>query len=505
MNHLYDLIAGRITDPAKRLIDADDGRSFSCADLIVLTGRMAGALRAMGVSAGDRVLVQAEKSPEVIFLYLACLRAGAVFLPLNPAYTPAELAHFVADARPALMICGEAQGTAMRALAQALGGRVETLGTGGEGSFMAAVWQASPAFANVPRGPDDLAAILYTSGTTGRSKGAMMSHGNLASNALALCDLWRFTRDDVLIHALPVFHTHGLFVATNVVLLSGAAMLFHARFDPAGVLAAMARATVLMGVPTFYTRLVDHPGLTREAALPMRLFISGSAPLLAATHAAFRQKTGHAILERYGMTETNMITSNPCAGDRVAGTVGLPLPGVSLRIADPDSGAPLPPGATGVIEITGPNVFKGYWNMPEKTAAEFRPDGWFITGDLARIDSRGYVEIVGRAKDLIITGGLNVYPKEIEAAIDALPGILESAVFGVPHPDFGEAVIAVAVLDAAAGLTGDERAMIASLARQLAKFKLPKRIVFVAQLPRNAMGKVQKNALRQSCKDLHVA
>ena len=503
VNHLFDLIASHITEPAKILIEADGGRRFSYGDLIVLTGRMASALRGLGVCAGDRVLAQVEKSPEVIFLYLACLRAGAVFLPLNPAYTRSEAAYFAGDARPALIICSPPLAQGMQALARDHGGRVETLGEAGDGSFMDFAWQASPAFENAARGPDDLAAILYTSGTTGRSKGAMMSHENLASNAAALASLWRFTSDDVLIHALPVFHTHGLFVAANVTLLAGASMLFHAKFDADAVLRALPRATALMGVPTFYTRLLDHPGLTREAAQRMRLFISGSAPLLASTHEAFRARTGQAILERYGMTETNMITSNPYDGERIAGTVGLPLPGVSLRIAHSDTGAPLPQGETGVIEITGPNVFKGYWNNPEKTASEFRPDGWFITGDLAFLDARGYVQIVGRAKDLIISGGLNVYPKEIEAAIDALPGIAESAVFGVPHPDFGEAVMAAAVC--AAGAVCVERDLLAALARQLAKFKLPKRLFFVPELPRNTMGKVQKSALRGKHKDHYAS
>jgi malonyl-CoA/methylmalonyl-CoA synthetase len=494
MNHLYDRLTKRAV-PGRLLLEADGGRRFTYGDLVEISGRMANALRALGVKVGDRVLAQAEKSPEMIFLYLACLRAGAVFLPLNTSYTKAEAGYFVADAKPALLIGGTAQADALRALAQEHGGRVETLGVAGDGSFVDVARALPAAFANAARGPDDLAAILYTSGTTGRSKGAMMSHDNLGSNALTLRDLWRFTDKDTLIHALPIYHTHGLFVACNVVLMAGATMLFQHKFDADAVLAAMPRATALMGVPTFYTRLVDHPGLTREAARDMRLFISGSAPLLAATHDAFKHKTGHAILERYGMTETNMITSNPYDGERIAGTVGFPLPGVSLRIAQAETGAPLPQGETGVIEITGPNVFKGYWNMPEKTASEFRADGWFITGDLGRFDENGYLQIVGRAKDLIISGGLNVYPKEIEAELDALPGIVESAVFGVPHADFGEAVAAAVVCEA--GLPADESVMISALAQRLAKFKLPKRIHVVAELPRNAMGKVQKNALRK--------
>ena len=502
-NHLFDLIAASASRGQERLcIEADDGRRFAYGDILAASARLAGALRRLGVGVGDRVLAQAEKSPEMIFLYLACLRAGALFLPLNPAYTSAELAHFIADATPALLVCTPARAAEFRGLAAAHGGRVETLGEAGDGTLAEAARAAPASFDSVARGPDDLAAILYTSGTTGRSKGAMMSHGNLASNALTLRDLWRFDATDVLIHALPIYHTHGLFVATNVALLAGATMLFQRKFDADAVLRAMPRATALMGVPTFYTRLADHPGLTREATRGMRLFISGSAPLLASTHDRFRALTGHAILERYGMTETNMITSNPYDGGRVAGTVGFPLPGVSLRIAEAEAGKSVAPGETGVIEIVGPNVFKGYWNMPEKTAAEFRPDGWFITGDLGRIDAKGYVHIVGRARDLVISGGFNVYPKEVEAELDALPGVVESAVFGAPHGDLGEAVTAVVVGD---GATLEEGALQAALATRLARFKLPKRILVAPSLPRNAMGKVQKSLLREHYKSLYVA
>ena len=355
-------------------------------------------------------------------------------------------------------------------------------------------------FATIPRAQNDLAAILYTSGTTGRSKGAMLTHENLSSNALTLIESWRFTPADRLIHALPIFHTHGLFVAVNVALLSGATMIFHNRFDPDAVVAAMPRATSLMGVPTFYTRLLDHPGLTREACANMRLFVSGSAPLLAETHAAWRERTGFAILERYGMTETNMITSNPYDGERRAGTVGFPLPGVNVRIGEAESGAPVAPGGIGIIEVKGPNVFRGYWRMPEKTAQEFRPDGYFITGDLGQVDSDGYIHIVGRAKDLVISGGFNVYPKEIEDHIDAVDGVLESAVIGVAHPDFGEGVTAVVV--PRPGAVVSEAAILSALAGRLAKFKTPKRVFFVEALPRNAMGKVQKAALRETYKDI---
>ncbi|MCJ2011440.1 malonate--CoA ligase [Methylobacterium sp. J-076] len=493
-NHLFALIRDGISDPAKPVIETPDGRSHSYADLIARSGAYAAALVAAGVAPGDRVAVQVEKSAEVIFLYLGVVRAGAVFLPLNTAYTPAEIGYFLGDAEPAVFVCDPARREALAGAASGVG-RVWTLDAAGAGSAAAAAdAQDGTAFADVARGPEDLAAILYTSGTTGRSKGAMLSHDNLASNARVMVDVWRFTADDVLIHALPVFHTHGLFVATNTVLASGGTMLFLPRLDPKTILALMPRATAMMGVPTFYTRLLKEPGLTREAAKAIRLFTSGSAPLLAETHRDWQARTGHAILERYGMTETNMSTSNPYDGDRVAGTVGFPLPGVSLRVVDPDSGAELGPDEVGMIEVKGANVFKGYWRMPDKTAAEFRPDGFFITGDLGKVDGAGYVHIVGRGKDLIISGGFNVYPKEVETEIDGLPGIVESAVIGLPHPDFGEAVTAVVVGGEGAPA---EAAVVAALEGRLAKFKCPKRVLFVDELPRNTMGKVQKNVLRE--------
>jgi malonyl-CoA/methylmalonyl-CoA synthetase len=494
--NLYDLVRSRAPRLDKIAMDCGDETSLSYGALFERAGQAANALVALGVRPGDRVAVQIDKSPDMIVLALACFRAGAALLPLNTAYTLAELDYFLSDAKPALVVCRPAILDEVRALAARLGlAAVESLGVKRDGSLAEKIATASPDFETAPREDDDLAAILYTSGTTGRSKGAMLSHDNLASNALVLVETWRFTADDVLIHALPVFHTHGLFVATNVALLAGATMIYQPRFDADAIVKAMPRATSLMGVPTFYTRLLAHEGVTREATKHMRLFVSGSAPLLADTHQAFRAKTGHAILERYGMTETNMITSNPYDGDRVAGTVGFPLPGVSLRIAEPESGRLLPPGEIGVIEVKGPNVFKGYWLMPEKTAEEFRPDGFFITGDLGAIDERGYVHIVGRAKDLIISGGFNVYPKEIEVEIDALPGVVESAVVGLPHPDFGEGVTAVVVPKKGAALT--EEGVLAALEGRLAKFKLPKRVFFVEELPRNTMGKVQKKALRE--------
>jgi malonyl-CoA/methylmalonyl-CoA synthetase len=500
--NLFDLLLERAPRRDKLAIDAPDGLSLTYGELFDRAGRAARALIACGVEPGDRVAAQIDKSPDCVALALACFKAGAALLPLNPAYTLAELEYFLDDAAPALTLCRPQALEATRALADRLGlAAVDSLGTRRDGSFAERIAVARDDPPTVARGPDDLAAILYTSGTTGRSKGAMLTHDNLASNARTLAELWRFTDKDVLIHALPVFHTHGLFVAVNVALVAGATMIFQPRFDADAVVAALPRATTLMGVPTFYTRLVDHPGLTREAVAHMRLFVSGSAPLLAETHARWRDRTGHAVLERYGMTETNMIASNPYDGERRPGAVGFALPGVSVRIADPESGAVMAQGEVGVVEVKGPNVFKGYWRMPEKTASEFRADGFFITGDLGAIDADGYLHIVGRAKDLIISGGFNVYPKEIESEIDAIDGVVESAVIGLPHRDFGEGVTAVVVARPEAGL--DEAAILAALADRLAKYKQPKRVIFAPELPRNAMGKVQKAALREAHKGIY--
>jgi malonyl-CoA/methylmalonyl-CoA synthetase len=463
--------------------------------MLARSAHLAHALAARGVKPGDRVAVQVEKCPGALMLYLACVRAGAVFLPLNVAYTLVELDYFFADAEPRLVVCDPGREGDISPIAAKVGAAVDTLAGGGEGSLNEIANLSDPTFADIARGPDDLAAILYTSGTTGRSKGAMLSHENLASNARVLTEAWRFTSADVLLHALPIFHTHGLFVATNVTLMAGCSMLFLPRFDVDEMLRLMPRASCMMGVPTFYTRLLQSPRLTREATAHMRLFVSGSAPLLADVHEQWRARTGHAILERYGMTETNMNTSNPYDGDRVAGTVGLPLSGVNLRVSDPETGNPLPQGEIGMIEVKGPNVFRGYWRMPEKTKAEFRPDGFFITGDLGRIDDRGYIHIVGREKDLVISGGYNVYPKEVENEIDAMAGVLESAVVGIPHPDFGEGVVAVIVKSAGSSLTEGE--VQRSLDGRLAKFKQPKRVFFVEDLPRNTMGKVQKSEIRR--------
>jgi malonyl-CoA/methylmalonyl-CoA synthetase len=495
------LVRARMRDPAKVFIRNGDGRSFTFGAVWDLAGHLAGALRATGVAVGDRVAVQVDKSPEAIILFLACARAGAVYLPLNTAYTLNEVDYFVGDAEPKVMVASPARLAELAGLGQRHGvAATLSLGTAGDGTLMEAAAAQPAGFDDAKLGWDDLVAILYTSGTTGRSKGAMITHGNLASNALALVEAWRFTDRDVLIHALPVYHVHGLFTATNTMMVSGGEMLFRPKFDADEVMRLMPEATSLMGVPTFYTRLLQHPGLTRDATAHMRVFISGSAPLLAETHREFEARTSHAIIERYGMTETNMNTSNPYDGARIAGTVGLPLPGVSVRIADPETGAVLPQGEIGMIELQGPNVFKGYWRMPEKTAAEFRPDGYFITGDLGVIGDNGYVSIVGRGKDLVITGGFNVYPKEVEGEIDAIPGVVESAVIGVPHADFGEGVTAVVV---AKDKALDEAKVLAALDGRLAKFKLPKRVMFVDDLPRNAMGKVQKNALRETYKDLY--
>ncbi|HVI27433.1 malonyl-CoA synthase [Hansschlegelia sp.] len=493
-NWLFDAIRAAAPDPSTLFLETSRG-DWTYGDLFARSARFANALVTMGVAPGERVAVQVEKSAEALTLYLACVRAGAVYLPLNTGYTPAELDYFVGDAEPRVLVVDPAAEQALAPIAARHGARLETLSADGGGSLLTAAAQASDSFADVARGADDLAAILYTSGTTGRSKGAMLSHDNLLSNALTLKELWRFSPEDRLIHALPLFHTHGLFVATNIVLAAGASMIFMPKFDAAAVIAAMPGATVLMGVPTFYVRLLQQPGLTREATAGMRLFVSGSAPLLADTHRAFEERTGQKILERYGMTETNMITSNPYEGERIAGAVGFPLPGVSLRVTDPESGAPLPQGEVGMIEVKGPNVFKGYWRLPEKTRAEFRDDGFFITGDLGRIDERGYVWIVGRGKDLVISGGYNIYPKEVELEIDQLPGVLESAVIGVPHPDFGEGVTAVVV--PVRGRAVDETSVLSALEGRLARYKQPKRVVFVDELPRNTMGKVQKNVLRE--------
>ncbi|MDR3508684.1 MAG: AMP-binding protein [Caulobacteraceae bacterium] len=465
-DNLYDLLASRFpADRNRPCFILSDGSEISYGVLEAGVARIAGLLIAKGVTPGDRVAVQTEKSPEAVMLYLATLKCGAIFLPLNTAYTEAEIEYFLTDAEPALFV--------RDAIALA-----------------AEAADAPPLTHTVVRDAGDLASIIYTSGTTGRCKGAMLSHGNLADNALTLHRIWGFTADDVLLHALPIFHVHGLFVALHCAFLSGAPMVWLPRFADAEVLEGLKRATVMMGVPTFYTRLLANPGFTQAAATHMRLFICGSAPLLPSTFAEFELRTGQRILERYGMSEAVIITSNPLEGERIAGSVGYPLPGVELRIAG---------GETGVIEIKGPSVFGGYWRNPRKTKEEFAADGYFITGDVGHQDADGRVWISGRAKDLIISGGYNVYPKEIELLMDEMEGIVESAVIGVPHPDFGEAVVAV-VIAAGNGSAEDEAALIAAARQTLAAFKAPKRVFFVGDLPRNAMGKVRKNLLRERFK-----
>lgn len=457
--NLYDLLSGRFpTELSRPCFLLSDGGRVSYGALRAGAEQVAGRLVAEGVRPGDRVALQAEKSPEGIMIYLGVLKAGAVFLPLNGAYTASEVDYFLKDAEPAVFITDPAD-------------------------WVRGAEAHAPLKATVARAAGDLASLIYTSGTTGRSKGAMLSHGNLANNALALHAAWDFTSDDVLLHALPVFHVHGLFVALHCALLSGCPMVWLPRFVAAEVLAGLDQATVMMGVPTFYTRLLAHPDFTKAKSEGVRLFISGSAPLLPSTFAEFEARTGQRILERYGMSEAVIITTNPLHGERLAGSVGYPLPGVELRIGGGEE--------TGVLQIRGPSVFSAYWRMPDKTAEEFTADGYFITGDVGRRDPDGRVWISGRAKDLIISGGYNVYPKEVELVLDELPGVTESAVVGVPHPDFGEGVVAVVIG------TGDEAAMIAEARRHLAAYKAPKRVIFVEDLPRNAMGKVQKNLLRE--------
>jgi malonyl-CoA/methylmalonyl-CoA synthetase len=464
--NLYDLIRARFpADRSRPCFHPPDGRVVSYGALEEGVARAAALLRARGLNPGDRIAAQVEKSVGSVMLYLAALQVGAVYAPLNTAYTDTEIAYFVGDLEPALVV---------RDIA----------------AFAREAHAYAPDHEIAPRRADDLAAIIYTSGTTGRSKGAMLSHGNLAANARALIETWGYSENDVLLHALPIFHVHGLFVALHCALMTGSPMVWLAKFDEAEVVRGLERATVMMGVPTFYTRLLDYAGFTREAAAHMRLFICGSAPLLESTHAAFEARSGHRILERYGMSEAVIITSNPLHGERIAGSVGYPLPGVDLRIAG---------GEVGGIEIKGPSVFSGYWRNPEKTAEEFTPDGYFRTGDVGRQDADGRVWLTGRAKDLIISGGYNVYPKEIELVLDALPGVIESAVIGAPHPDFGEAVVAVVMGE------GDERALITAARANLAAFKAPKRVMFVDELPRNAMGKVQKNVLRETYRDLFAS
>ncbi len=496
-NPLFDRLLGNHWDNPDMFLHSGGSGGLSYRDFLALAARYAGLLVREGVEPGDRVAAQIEKSTEALALYAACVQAGAVYLPLNTAYTDAELDYFLDDSRARLLVCDGAREDGLSPLAAASGCRLLTLNGDGTGSLADASGACPPAPGAARRGEGDLAAILYTSGTTGRPKGAMLTHGNLLSNAEALVESWRFTGNDTLLHALPIFHSHGLFVATHVTLAVGAAMIFLPKFDVDAVVAALPQATTMMGVPTFYTRLLEDPRLTTGLVGHMRLFISGSAPLLADTHARFEERTGHRILERYGLTETSMNTSNPYDGERRAGAVGFPLPSVEVRITGADGAVPA--GEIGQVEVRGPNVFKGYWRAPEKTAQAMTTDGWFATGDLGRLDEDRYLHIVGREKDLIISGGYNIYPKEIELLLDRQPGVLESAVVGVPHPDFGETVLALLV--PAAGASPDPDTIARHISSELARFKHPRRLLVVDSLPRNAMGKVQKALLRERYRD----
>ncbi|MEP3297178.1 MAG: malonyl-CoA synthase [Pseudoruegeria sp.] len=495
-NHLYDHLFAPQTGNSACFLKQDGKATISYDAFLKTAAQIAHVLVAAGVAPGDRIVVQAPKTVEMVALYAATIQSGAVFLPLNTAYKKDEIRYFVDDATPKVIVCDTKSAELLADVAAHVGATILTLDSDGSGSLTRDIAVQPDTFETVSRNANDLAALLYTSGTTGRSKGAMLSHENLLSNTRALVDLWQITDQDTLIHALPIFHTHGLFVALNTSIFSGACVHFMSSFKAEAILNAIPEATMLMGVPTFYTRLLAEEGLTQEHTAKMRLFVSGSAPLLAETHVEFTSRTGHRILERYGMTETNMNTSNPFDGDRRAGTVGHPLPGVEVLLSHPDTGKPVDPGGVGMIEVRGPNVFQGYWQMPEKTAEELRENGFFITGDLGQISDDGYLSIVGRQKDLIITGGYNVYPKEIEDVLNDIDGILESAVFGIPDPDFGEAIIAALVMEN--GATAQTDSISAVVQEKLARFKHPRRYEILEELPRNTMGKVQKNVLRQT-------
>lgn len=494
-NPLYDSLFGQHLESEAVFLHLPEKQSLTYGDFLRLVAQYAGAFTDMGLVTGDRVAVQIEKSPHALAVYAACAQAGLLFLPLNTAYTPDETTYFVENSGAAIVLSDANKRNALEPIAKSCGAQLATLNADGTGSFAAKAAGFPTVFDTVPREAGDLAALLYTSGTTGRSKGAMLTQANLLSNALNLQKEWRFTASDVLLHALPIFHTHGLFVAGNITMLSGSSMIFLPKFNLDQIISEMPRATTMMGVPTFYTRLLSDVRFTKDLAKHMRLFVSGSAPLLAATHVQFEERTGHRILERYGMTETNMNTSNPYDGERRAGTVGFPLPGIELKITDSNTGETLPQGEIGEIEVRGPNIFKGYWQMSERTAEELRSDGFFITGDLGQIDADGYVSVVGRNKDLIISGGYNIYPKEIELLLDDQQGVLESAVIGVPHPDFGESVMGILV--ACPDQELDIESIRQNIGKSLARFKQPQKLVVVLELPRNTMGKVQKKALRE--------
>ncbi|MEM6578238.1 MAG: malonyl-CoA synthase [Pseudomonadota bacterium] len=498
-NPLFDTLFGVHQGKSSTFLQLHDDNTLSFDAFLRKTAQYAHVIGACGLSPGDRLALQTEKSAESLAVYAACVQSGVILLPLNTAYTVEELAYFVENSGAKLVVCDPAKREALTPVATRFGARLETLGADGAGSLTLMSQDRPDMYETVSRGEDDLAAFLYTSGTTGRSKGAMLTQKNLLSNALTLKDHWRFTSTDVLLHALPVFHTHGLFVGTNTLLAAGGSMIFLPKFDLDAIIERLPDATTMMGVPTFYTRRLGDDRFSRDLTADMRLFISGSAPLLAETHKSFEARTGHRILERYGMTETNMNTSNPYEGERRAGTVGFPLPGVEIKVTHVETGAPVGQGEIGQIEVRGPNVFKGYWQMPDKTAAELRENGFFITGDLGRVDEDGYLHIIGRDKDLIISGGYNIYPKEIELLLDEQAGVLESAVIGVPHLDFGETVLALIVAEPGAEI--DLAAITDRVSTSLARYKHPRKLLLINELPRNAMGKVQKKTLRDKYAD----
>ena len=501
-NPLYDSLFGIHIGKDTPFLRLLSGEVITHSDFLSMSAQLAHAITQIGLKPGDRVAMQVRKSPEALALYGACVQAGLVFLPLNTDYTTSEVAYFIENSGAALIVCDGGQEKNLNEIAKKNNAHLETLNADGKGSLMDKAHTMPTQFETATRQSDDLAALLYTSGTTGHSKGAMLTQDNLLSNAEVLVETWRFTKDDILLHALPIFHVHGLFVATNVTLAAGGSMIFLPKFDLDQMFAQMPHASAMMGVPTFYTRLLEDKRLTRELTAHMRLFVSGSAPLLAETHIQFKERTNHQILERYGMTETSMNTSNPYDGERRSGSVGFPLPQVEIKITNPDDGSEVPRGEIGQIEVRGPNVFKGYWQMPQKTATELREDGFFITGDLGRIDEDGYLYIVGRNKDLIISGGYNIYPKEIELLLDKQEGVLESAVIGVPHSDFGETVLGVIVSEEGASLDLEE--ILATVCSELARFKHPRELVVVDELPRNTMGKVQKNILRDQYQNMFI-
>ena len=499
-NPLFDNLFGAHTENNDPFLYLLNGQIITYKKFLELSAKISNAFFDLGLTPGDCVAIQVQKSPEMLNIYAACAQSGLVFLPLNPSYTVDELEYFIENSEARLIICDEANKRALVHITKKLGISIETLNADATGSIIDKSLPLSEKFETVRRSENDLAALLYTSGTTGKSKGAMLTQANLLSNGSTLMNEWQFTNKDVLLHALPLFHTHGLFVATNVMLSAGGSMIFLPKFNLEDIIEHLPNSTAIMGVPTFYTRLLSDSRFTKELVQHMRLFVSGSAPLLSETHIQFENRTGHRILERYGMTETNMNTSNPYIGDRRAGTVGRSLPDVELKITDPETGIEKSNNEIGQIEVRGPNVFKGYWKMPEKTKAELRENGFFITGDLGKIDEDGYVHILGRDKDLIISGGFNIYPKELEEIIDNQAGILESAVIGVPHPDFGETPIAIVVQEHETKI--DLESIMNNLKKSLARYKHPRRLIVTEQLPRNSMGKVQKNVLRETYKGL---